>query len=234
MLLTRYGFREWGLATAVAAVVVLLVVANAAFGYLVSPLPAWIILGAVAFGWFVVAGFFRDPIRRIPRDLPEGTMLSPADGVISAIEHVDAHEATNGQPAIIIRIFLSVLNVHVNRAPCDCTVLGTVYRKGKFLNAQTPESAQVNESNVILLEFPDGEAFGMRQVSGMIARCIVCPLQKGDTLTQGCRWGMIKFGSTTELILPRPDDVEVHVQEGDRVTGARTTLAQLRPAATAS
>ena len=234
MLLTRYGFREWGLATAIAAVIILLVLIDAAYGSPVNPVPVWVIIIPVIFGWCVVAGFFRDPIRRIPRDLPDGTMLSPADGVISAIEHVDAHEATNGQPAIIIRIFLSVLNVHVNRAPCDCTVLGTVYRKGKFLNAQTPESAQVNESNVILLEFPDGEAFGMRQVSGMIARCIVCPLQQGDTLTQGCRWGMIKFGSTTELILPRPDDVDVHVQTGDRVTGARTTLARLRPAAATS
>ncbi|MCH2147934.1 MAG: phosphatidylserine decarboxylase [Phycisphaerales bacterium] len=229
MPLTRYGIREWGIATIVAIPLVLLFIIPDWY-----PFPGWILSIPVIFGWCVIAAFFRDPIRPLPRDMAAGTMLSPADGVISAIEHVDAHEATNGQPAIILRIFLSVLNVHVNRAPCDCTVLGTIYRKGKFLNAQTAESAQVNESNVILLEFPDGEAFGMRQVSGMIARCIVCPLQKGDTLTQGCRWGMIKFGSTTELILPRPDDVEVHVQVGDRVTGARTTLARLKAASSAS
>jgi phosphatidylserine decarboxylase len=193
------------------------------------PFPGWILVIPVVFGWCVVAGFFRDPIRRIPRDLPEGTMLSPADGVISAIEHVDAHETTNGQPAIIIRIFLSVLNVHVNRNPCDATVLGTKHRPGRYLNAQTAESAKVNESNVIFLENTAGEAFGLRQVSGMIARCIVCPLQAGDRLVQGHRFGMIKFGSTTELILPRPDDVTVHVEVGDSVRGTRTVLAHLKP-----
>ena len=217
MLLTRYGFREWGLA-AVAAVVVLLVVTVTAFGYPGDPLPAWIILGAVAFGWFVVAGFFRDPIRRIPRDLPEGTIFRPptASSVQSNMSMPMRRPTDNRPSSSGSSCRYSTCTSIVPHA--TRTVLGTVYRKGKFLNAQTPESAWVNESNVILLEFPDGEAFGMRQVSGMIARCIVCPLQKGDTLTQGCRWGMIKFGSTTELILPRPDDVEVHAR---RVTVSR-------------
>lgn len=224
MPLTRYGIREWGLATIVAIPLILLFVLPDWY-----PFPGWILAIPVAFGWFVVAAFFRDPIRIIPRDLPEGGMLSPADGVISAIEHVDAHEATDGEPAIVLRIFLSVLNVHINRAPCDCEVVGTIYRKGRFLNAQTAESAKVNESNVILLSFPDGERFGMRQVSGMIARCIVCPLTKGDTLIRGRRWGMIKFGSTTELILPRPSEVDVRIKEGDRVKGGRTLMAVLAP-----
>lgn len=222
MPLTKYGIREWGIATIVALPLALLFIIPDWY-----PFPGWILSIPVIFGWCVIAAFFRDPIRSIPRDLIAGSMLSPADGVISAIEHVDSHEATNGQPAIILRIFLSVLDVHVNRAPCDCTVLGTVYRKGKFLNAQTAESAQVNESNVILLEFPDGEAFGMRQVSGMIARCIVCPLKQGDRLQQGHKWGMIKFGSTTELILPRPEHVDALVEVGDRVTGGRTVMARL-------
>jgi phosphatidylserine decarboxylase len=224
MPLTKYGFREWGLATIVALPLILLFVLPDWY-----PFPGWILAIPVAFGWFVVAAFFRNPIRRIPTDLPVGSMLSPADGVISAIERVDAHEATNGAPAIVLRIFLSVLDVHINRAPCDCAVLGTIYRKGMFLNAQTAESAKVNESNVILLAFDDGERFGLRQVSGMIARCIVCPLVEGDTLVQGHRWGMIKFGSTTELILPRPDEVDVRINVGDKVRGGRTLMAVLAP-----
>ena len=220
MPLTKYGIREWGIATIVALPLLALFILPDWY-----PFPGWLMGIPVLFGWLIVAAFFRDPIRRVPRNLSACSMLSPADGVISAIEYVDSHEATGNGPAVIIRIFLSILNVHVNRAPCDCTVLGTIYRKGRFLNAQTPESAQVNESNVILLEFQDGEAFGMRQVSGMIARCIVCPLHKDDQLRQGHTWGMIKFGSTTELILPRPEQVEVHVESGDRVTGGRTVLA---------
>ena len=225
MPLTRYGIREWGLATVVAVPLILLFILPDWY-----PFPGWILAVPVAVGWFAVAAFFRDPIRRIPRGLDAGTMLAPADGVISAIEHVDAHEATDGKPAVVLRIFLSVLNVHINRAPCACTVQGMIYRKGRFLNAQTEESAKVNESNVILLSFPDGERFGMRQVSGMIARCIVCPLQEGETLEQGQRWGMIKFGSTTELILPRPDRVDVRIAVGDKVRGGRTIMAVLPPA----
>ena len=226
MPLTRYGIREWGLATVVAVPLILLFVLPDWY-----PFPGWILAIPVGVAWFAVAAFFRDPIRRIPTGLDAGTMIAPADGVISAIEHVDRHEATDGQPAIVLRIFLSVLNVHINRAPCACTVHGTVYRKGRFLNAQTEESAKVNESNVILLSLPDGERFGMRQVSGMIARCIVCPLVEGDRLQQGQRWGMIKFGSTTELILPRPDQVDVRIAVGDKVRGGRTIMAVLPPSA---
>lgn len=222
MLLTKYGIREWGLVTiVVVAMILLLVIPDW------GPIPDWILVIPPIIIWFVFAAFFRDPIRRIPENLPEGAMLAPADGVISAVERVDAHEATDGSPAIVLRIFLSVLDVHINRSPCDCTVRGTIYRKGRFLNAQTAESAKVNESNVILLALPNGEHFGLRQVSGMIARHIVCPLKEGDTLTQGCKWGMIKFGSTTELILPRPDEVDVRIEVGDRVKGGLTLMALL-------
>lgn len=175
--------------------------------------------------WLLFVSFFRDPWRKIPTDLQSGTMLSPADGVVSAIEYVDSHEATKGQ-AIIIRIFLSVLNVHINRVPCDCTLTKTIYRKGKFLDARTEESAKVNESNQLMLDVR-GETIGIRQVSGKIARNIVCKIRLGDALLQGQRFGMIKFGSTTELILPRPDDVIVHVTKGDKVWGGVTLIATL-------
>ena len=215
MLLTRYGWKQWVLITVITAI-------PSAFTIWMQ---WWLILGALVVLWFALVSFFRDPWRKVPTDLPTGTMLSPADGVISAIEFVDDHEST-GTKSIIIRIFLSVLNVHINRAPCDCTVKGMIYREGQFLDARLEESARVNESNSITLQVGE-ETLGVRQVSGKLARHIVCPIDVGDTLRQGQRFGMIKYGSTTELILPRPDDVTVLVSKGDKVYGGLTQLATL-------
>lgn len=222
MPLTPYGLREWLTITIVCAL------AGGAGWFLLG----WWTLVPVVIVWLALVSFFRDPIRRIRTDLAPGVMLSPADGTVSAVERVEHHEATGG-PAVIVRIFLSVLNVHVNRSPHDAEVVSIHYRPGEFLNAQTEESARVNESNLITLrlDWADGpsERFGVRQVSGMIARRIVCPLKPGDRLTRGQKFGMIKFGSTTELILPRPDDVIVDVRKGDAVRGGLTVLATLAP-----
>jgi phosphatidylserine decarboxylase len=126
-----------------------------------------------------------------------------------------------------------VLNVHVNRAPFDGEVVSLKPTPGKYLNAQTEESALVNESNLIVMRIAwpgDGtEMIGIRQVAGMIARTIVCPLKPGDRLKRGEKFGMIKFGSTTELILPRPQDVTVHVKKGDKVKAGVTVIATLKP-----
>jgi len=187
----------------------------------------WIPLGLVIVLGLALLSFFRDPIRRIPANLQPGDMLSPADGVVTAVLELPHHEATGG-PASLVRIFLSVLNVHVNRSPCDAEVIGLKYVPGQFLNAQREDSAAVNESNLITMRMTNGESMGVRQVSGMIARAIVCPIRVGDRLTRGQKFGMIKFGSTTELILPRPKDVTVHVKKGDRVRGGLTVLATLR------
>ena len=215
MSLTRYGWQQW------LTITVLLAIPSAFAIWL----QWWFVLTMICILWLLLVSFFRDPWRKIPMDLQSGTMLSPADGVVSAIEYVDSHEATEGQ-AIIIRIFLSVLNVHINRVPCDCTLTKKIYRKGKFLDARTEESAKVNESNQLVFDVR-GETIGIRQVSGKIARNIVCKIRQGDSLLQGQRFGMIKFGSTTELILPRPDDVTVHVTKGDKVLGGVTLLATL-------
>ena len=185
----------------------------------------WIGVVAVVALWLALVSFFRNPWRRIPCGLEAGTMLSPADGTISAIERVDHHEAIGGE-ALIIRVFLSVLNVHINRVPCDCTLKEMVYKPGKFLDARTEESARVNESNLLILD-NDGEPLGVRQVSGKIARHIICPIQIGDIFTQGQQFGMIKYGSTTELILPRPRDVQVMVNIGDKVKAGLTTFCVL-------
>lgn len=223
MPLTMYGFKVWFAISLVA------IAAAATFGWL----GWWIPLGAVVILWLALLSFFRDPIRRIRTDLDPGSMLSPADGVVSAVLDLDSHESTGGGPARLVRIFLSVLNVHVNRSPHDAVVVDIKHRPGKFLNAQTEESANVNESNLITLRLPQegfgGETFGVRQVSGMLARAIVCPLKAGDALRRGQKFGMIKFGSTTELILPRPSDVTVHVKKGDKVRGGITVIATLKP-----
>lgn len=154
-------------------------------------------------------------------------MLSPADGTVSKILRVDHHVATGG-PAVIVRIFLSILDVHINRSPCDGEVIAVRHVPGKYYDARREISAAENESNLITLSIGGDETIGVRQVSGAIARRIVCPLKAGDRLTQGQKFGMIKFGSTTELVMPRPDDVVVLVAEGDKVRAGLTLLARLK------
>jgi phosphatidylserine decarboxylase len=180
----------------------------------------------VGVAWLAVLSFFRDPLRRIPRKLPPGAMLSPADGTVSAVLEVEHHVAVGG-PGTIVRIFLSVLNVHVNRSPCDGEVVRLDYAPGRHFDARTPESSILNESNLITVRLSSGETIGIRQVAGKIARRIVCPLRVGDRVVRGRRFGMIKFGSTTELILPRSAQPEVLVAPGDRVRGGVTILAML-------
>jgi phosphatidylserine decarboxylase len=216
MSLTRYGFKEWFIIT----------VAAALLGMGAVWLHWWWALAVIAVAWLGLVAFFRDPWGRRPATTSPNDMVSPADGKVSAVLQVDSHPATNG-PATIVRIFLSVLDVHLNRFPCDGTVLEVVYTPGKYLDARTEESAKVNECLLTVIQIASGERIGVRQVSGAIARRIVCPLQPGSRARRGARFGMIKFGSTTELILPRPQDVRTHVRVGDRVTGGVTILATL-------
>lgn len=216
MLLTRHGRREWGFAT---AVLLLLGVPAALVGW-------WWALLPLGLGWIAVAGFFRDPLGRRPATDDPLDLISPADGRISKVFRVDDHPSTGG-PAIVVRIFLSVLDVHLNRAPCDAEVVSVVHTPGRYLDARTEESAKVNESNLISLRNDAGVPIGVRQVSGAIARRIVCPIGTGDRLERGERFGMIKFGSTTELIVPDAPGTEVRVAVGDRVVGGVTILVRL-------
>ena len=222
MPLTRYGRDVW------LPIIIIALVLGGGFALL----HWWIVVALIVILTFALLSFFRDPIRRIPGNLAQGDMLSPADGVVSAVFDVEHHEAT-GSPAKVIRIFLSVLNVHVNRSPCDAEVVSLHPKPGQYLNAQTDESADVNESNLIVLKTSVGgvkdERIGVRQVSGMLARTIVCPIKSGDRLSRGQKFGMIKFGSTTELILPRPNNVIAHVKKGDKVRGGLTLFATLKP-----
>jgi phosphatidylserine decarboxylase len=224
ILLSRYGFREWMLATALAALGALVV------AWLVTSAELAIALYAfIAVAWLAAALFFRDPLGRSPASSDPSDMVSPADGVVSAILEVPHHRAVDG-PATIVRIFLSVLDVHINRMPCSGTVVEADYVKGKFLDARSAESAQVNEYNLITLMSDAGDRIGIRQVSGAIARRIVSEAAPGTRWSRTQRFGMIKFGSTTELILPRPGSTLLRVKAGQRVTGGVTILAKLLPA----
>ena len=218
MTLSLYGLREWLGATLICAVLVTI-------AFMIG---AWWISPVIFLVWLGLLLFFRDPLWRCPDSALEEDLVCPADGHVSAVEHLEDHEAIGG-PAVVVRIFLSVLDVHINRAPCDGTVEEIRYRPGRHLDARSEESARVNESNLIMMKRDDGTPIGVRQVSGAIARRIVCPLKQGDRMKRAERFGMIKFGSTTELIVPDrgPDHTIVRVAKGDRVRGAIDILVTL-------
>ena len=170
-------------------------------------------------GLYVVY-FFRDPQRRITTDPRE--IVSPADGVVVEVkrfEETPYYEV----PCVRISIFLSIFNVHVNRIPDDGKILRIDYRKGQYKNAMSAESSDVNEANTLWLETPHGP-MTVRQIAGLIARRIVCAAEVGETLKKGEKFGMIRFGSRTELFLSV--DAEVVVSEKDKVHGGSTVVAR--------
>jgi len=135
---------------------------------------------------------------------------------------VDEPEVIGG-PALRIGIFLSVFNVHVNRVPLDGTVRLIRYQRGAFHDARSAACKEENESNLVGFDGPRGP-FAVRQVTGLVARRIVCKLREGDEVARGQRMGMIKFGSRTELIVPADANVKVEVEVGQRVRGASSAL----------
>lgn len=201
---------------------------------------ATLILGALALGsawitwplavpfillWVWVLSFFRDP-RRI-RAYAAGDLCSPADGTVTEVSALDGYDAIIG-PAWRIGIFLSIFNVHVNRAPVSGRVRAVLYRPGEFLDARHTESGRRNESNTIVID-PDPPMPGplvLRQVAGLVARRIICHAKVNDHLAIGERFGMIKFGSRTELIIPRRANTEIMVKIGDVVHGGLTIVAR--------
>jgi len=164
--------------------------------------------------------FFRDP-ERIPPGGAE-VAVAPADGVLVDIGEVEEPYFFGGK-ALRLGIYLSVFNVHVNRAPLDGKVTFRHYKPGKYLDVRDPSCEKENEANLIGFEGERGN-FAVRQVAGLIARTIVCPVSLDDTVTRGDRMGMIKFGSRTELLLPVDADVTIEAKVGDVVKGASTIL----------
>lgn len=190
---------------------------------LITPGLAWL---AIPFAILTFAGlaFFRDFPRAIPTDT--GIMVAPADGKVTEITRLDHYEPFNG-PALRIGIFLSVLDVHVNRSPCDGVVLWTKYEEGLFLDARHPESGARNQSNTLCLAGAPGSdqpIAVVRQVVGAIARRIIAPVSPGDTLARGERFGMIAFGSRTELYIPTPEAWQTIVELNQHVKGGSDIL----------
>lgn len=175
--------------------------------------------------WLWVIAFFRDPTRR--RRFAPGEMCSAADGTVTEITNLD-HYAPLGGPAIRIGAFLSIFNVHINRAPCAGRVRSVEYRRGEFLDARHRESGYRNESNAVLLEPAEGipGPIEIRQVAGFVARRIVCHAKPGERLGIGERFGLIKFGSRTEIVIPRVPSTEVLVSVGDRIRAGVTVVAR--------
>lgn len=151
-------------------------------------------------------------------------MVSPADGTITHVEMVDEPEFVGGR-ALRISIFLSIFNCHVNRMPCAATVAWLDHRPGKYWDARKRESATENESQWIGLDTEAGKVL-VKQISGAIARRIVCPIAVGETFARGQRFGMIKFGSRTDLYVPATAGYEATVQVGDTVLCGATLIAR--------
>ena len=171
-----------------------------------------------------VLAFYRNPPRRSPTG--DNLILAPADGKI--VEITRAADSEDGQ-RLRIMIFLSVLDVHVNRSPCAGRVTQVDYKPGEFLNALRPEADARNESNTLVIEprAPLPGRISVRQIAGVLARRIVCTARVGDELAGGQRFGMIKLGSRTEVCLPEDSHWQVCVAVGDKVRAGRTILARL-------
>eukprot|EP00913_Durusdinium_trenchii_P028431 g26659.t1 len=183
---------------------------------------AWLAVATFAVIGILIVWFFRDP----PRKVPEGDhlVISPADGKVVAIDRIE-HDEFIGGPAVQIGIFLSIFNVHINRMPIAGRVIGLTYKPGKYLNALRPESARENEQLAIRVEGTQAPHRRMiaRQITGAIARRIVCKLKPGDELASGEQFGMIKLGSRTELVIPDEDGLNIRTKIGDKVSDVPAT-----------
>lgn len=217
---TRFGVRPLAAATSLCAACAALVV--------------WLVPQAVGGAWWCavpgalwlfVLSFFRNPRRAIRTD--DAVVLSAADGRVLDVAHIDAEEFIGG-PATRISVFLSVFDVHVNRAPVAGRVAYLDYMRGTFRSATRRDVRDTNERQSIGQEMADGTRVLTRQIAGLIARRIVCPLEEGAHLAQGVDFGMIRFGSQTDVSVSDRNGLRFHarVRAGDVVRGGRTILGE--------
>lgn len=193
------------------------------FGFFAAAGLLWYFTGL--WGWAIVPillalfflWFFRDPEREIPEGA--GLVVSPADGKVTEAVRIVTPEGES----LRLSIFLNVFNVHVNRSPITGTLREVVYRKGKYLNAMNPASAEQNEQNRALIESDAGYFVSFTQIAGLLARRIVFHAKEGAHLERGQRVGLIKFGSRVDVMLP--GHAELQVKKGDHVKGGSSILA---------
>lgn len=200
-----------------------LILANQLSGF--PAVIGWLLVATLFLFGLEIVWFFRNPRRRIPEG--EGVIVSPADGTFDTIEEIADHEFIGG-PAIEIGIFLSIFNVHINRMPAAGKIIKLAYKPGKCLNALRPESTRENERLEIFLQTPEptNRPMLVQQITGAIARRIVCRLKPGDELPKGAQFGMIKLGSRTVLVFPKEEGLEILAKPGDKLKAGSTVLAK--------
>jgi len=191
---------------------ILLAIVPVAFGYWPLALPF------VAIALFM-AFFFRDPHRAVP--IEPGIVVAPADGKVTIVKLADGLQ----YPESLVSIFLSPLDVHINRSPIGGEILDIAYKRGRFVMATRDDARLLNEQNTLTIQ-GDGLTVRCTQIAGILARRIVCWKQRGDRVKCGERFGMIKFGSRTDLLLP--PNIEVVVSEGVKVRGGVTIVGRIR------
>ena len=186
--------------------------------FLAGWMPLGIVLGLLG---IAIAGFFRDPERQAP--VGEGLVVSPADGKVVNIARVKDDPPFLGS-GTRVSIFLSPLDVHINRTPVEGKIEKITYQRGKFLAAYKEEASRRNEQNALSIVDSEGRTLGVVQIAGVMARRIICRARPGDQLARGERFGLIMFGSRTDTYLP--EGCQVEVIEGQRVKGGETILAR--------
>lgn len=191
---------------------VLLAIVPIVFGYWPLALPF------VAIALFM-AFFFRDPNRAVP--VEPGIVVAPADGKVTIVKLADGLQ----YPESLVSIFLSPLDVHINRSPIGGEIVDIAYKRGRFVMATRDDSRLLNEQNTLTIQ-GGGLTVRCTQIAGILARRIVCWKQRGDRVKCGERFGMIKFGSRTDLLLP--PNIEVAVSEGMKVKGGVTIVGRIR------
>ena len=176
-----------------------------------------IVLGMLA---AFMAFFFRDPRRETPTETD--VVVAPADGLVTRVQPI---QEGNDRSATLVSIFLSPLDVHINRAPISGKITNVSYTHGKFLMATDERASLVNEQNTLTIQ---GEKITVvcKQIAGILARRIVCWKQAGERVALGERFGMIKFSSRTDILLP--ESVDVLVTKGQRVQGGTTIIGRMR------
>ncbi len=181
------------------------------FGFWLAAIPFIVIAVFMAY-------FFRDPRRHIP--LEPSIIVAPADGLVTEVRLADSNNSES-----LVSIFLSPFDVHINRAPIEGEIVDISYKKGDFMMATKPESRLRNEQNCLTIQ---GNELTLKctQIAGILARRIVCWKQRGERVKCGERFGMIKFGSRTDLLMP--SSVEIVVHEGMRVRGGETIIGRIK------
>ena len=218
--LARYGLAEVLFSSACAGPVFILALVGAVR---TGSIPLWIASVVLGWLWFQLVWFFRDPTRIPPAD-PDA-MISPADGVVTDIDEVVA-PGFPGDRAARISIYLSVWNVHLSRVPRSGRVREVRYFKGAFLNARHPDCVRRNEQLWLDYVEPNGRLVRVKQFSGALARRLVCYVKLGEDIKAGDRYGIIKYGSRADVLVPTGEDLTWKVKVGDVVAAGTTVLAR--------